>query len=83
MSMVPIANALVLFSPPIFIPLALGVAPPSLSSAPVSPAEAEGFSGDERKNNGDWVEAEAEADCSLAFRGVACDPRCEACEASD
>jgi hypothetical protein len=64
------------------IPLALGVAPPSsLSSAPFAAPEPEGLAGDERKNNGDCVDVVA--DCSRLFRGVACDPRCEACEASD
>jgi hypothetical protein len=66
--------------PPIVMPEALGVAPPSLSSAPpfASP-EPEAFTGDERKNSGDCVEAV----WKRLFLGVACDPRCEACEASD
>lgn len=64
------------------IPLALGVAPPSsLSSAPFAAPEPEGLAGDERKNSGDCVDVAA--DCKRLLRGVACDPRCEACEASD
>jgi hypothetical protein len=62
------------------MPLALGVAPPSsLSGASFPAPDPEGIAGDERKNRGDCVEV----DCSLELRGVACDPRCEACEASD
>lgn len=66
------------------MPLALGVAPPSsLSGAPFPAPAPDGLTGDERKNSGDWVEA----DCSLVFRGVACDcdcdPRADAWEASD
>jgi hypothetical protein len=64
-----------------FIALALGVAPPSLSAAPFASCEAEPFAGDERKKSGD-------CDCvevawSLEVVGVACSPRDEACEASD
>jgi hypothetical protein len=67
-------------APPIVMPLALGVAPPSSLSGAAFPApDPEGTAGEERKNRGDCVEA----DCSLELRGVACDPRCEACEASD
>lgn len=60
------------YRPPMVMPLALGVAPPSsLSGAPFPAPEPEGCAGDERKNKGDCVEA----DCSLEFLGVACDPR--------
>jgi hypothetical protein len=68
--------------PPMVMPLAFGVAPPSSLSCASFPApEPEGFTGDERKNSGDCVDA----DCwSLEFLGVACDPpRADACEASD
>jgi hypothetical protein len=64
------------------IPLALGVAPPSsLSSAPFAAPEPEGLAGDERKKSGDCVDCVPV--CKRLFLGVACDPRCEACEASD
>jgi hypothetical protein len=64
------------------MPLAFGVAPPSsLSSAPFAAPEPDGLAGDERKNKGDCVAVVA--DCSRLFRGVACDPRCEAWDASD
>jgi hypothetical protein len=60
------------YIPPMVMPLALGVAPPSsLSGAPFPAPEPEGCAGDERKNKGDCVEV----DCSLEFLGVACDPR--------
>lgn len=62
------------------MPLARGVAPPSsLSGAPFAAPEPDAFTGDERKKRGDcvWVL------CNLEFLGVACDPRLEACEASD
>jgi hypothetical protein len=62
------------------MPLALGVAPPSSLSASFAAPEPAGMAGDERKNSGDCVDAES---CNLEFLGVACDPRCEACEASD
>jgi hypothetical protein len=62
------------------MPLALGVAPPSSLSTSFAAPEPEGLAGDERKNSGDCVDAES---CNLEARGVACDPRCEACEASD
>ena len=65
--------------PPMVMPLALGVAPPSLSGAPFAAPEPEGLTGDERKKSGDCVDAV----CNLEFLGVACDPRCEASEASD
>jgi hypothetical protein len=69
-----------MFIPPIVMPLALGVAPPSsLSGAPFPAPGPEGLTGEERKNSGDCVDA----DWSLELRGVACDPRCDACEASD
>lgn len=69
-----------LFLPPMVMPLAFGVAPPSsLSGAPFPAPETEGLTGEERKNSGDCVDA----DCSLEFLGVACDPRADACEASD
>lgn len=61
--------------PPIVIPLALGVAPPSSSGAP----EPEPLTGEDRKKSGDCVEAV----CKREFRGVACDSRCEACEVSE
>jgi hypothetical protein len=62
------------------MPLALGVAPPSsLSGASFPAPEPEALTGDDWKKSGDCVEP----DCSLVLRGVACDPRCEACEASD
>jgi hypothetical protein len=63
-----------------FMPLAFGVAPPSsLSGAPWPAPEPEALTGDERKKSGDCVDA----DCNLAFLGVAWGPRCDACEASD
>jgi hypothetical protein len=62
------------------MPLALGVAPPSSLSASSAAPEPAGTAGEERKNSGDCVDAES---CSLEFLGVACDPRCDACEASD
>jgi hypothetical protein len=65
--------------PPIVIPLALGVAPPSSLSGATAAPEPEALTGDERKKSGDCVDA----DCSLWFLGVACGPRCEACEASE
>lgn len=64
------------------MPLAFGVAPPSSLSCAPSPASApepDGTTGDERKKSGDCVCV----DCSLEFLGVACDPRFEACDASD
>jgi hypothetical protein len=61
------------------MPEALGVAPPSLSSAPFAAPDPEAFTGDERKKSGDCVELV----WNLVFLGVACDPRCEAWEASD
>jgi hypothetical protein len=62
------------------MPLALGVAPPSsLSGASFPAPEPEALTGDDWKKSGDCVEP----DCSRVLRGVACDPRCEACEASD
>ena len=67
------------YIPPIVIADAFGVAPPSLSSSPFAGPELEGFAGEERKNSGDCVEVV----WNLALRGVACDPRCDACEASD
>ena len=80
MSIIPSNTWAHFFIPPMVMPLALGVAPPSsLSGAPFPAPEPEGFTGDERKNNGDCVEA----DCNLEFLGVAWGPRCEACEASD
>jgi hypothetical protein len=54
--------------PPMVIPLAFGVAPPSsLSGVPFPAPEPEALTGDERKKSGDCVDA----DCSLAFLGVA------------
>jgi hypothetical protein len=50
--------------PPMFMTLARGVAPPSLSGAPLA---AEPLVGEERKKSGDCVEAV----CSLEFLGVA------------
>jgi hypothetical protein len=50
--------------PPMFMTLARGVAPPSLSGAPLAAA---GADGEERKKSGDCVEAV----CSLEFLGVA------------
>lgn len=38
--------------PPMFMALAFGVAPPSLSAAPFA-SSADPFTGDERKNSGD------------------------------
>jgi hypothetical protein len=63
--------------PPMFMALALGVAPPSLSAASFG---AEPFTGDERKNNGDCDCVEAA--CTLEPLGVASSPRDEACDAS-
>ena len=66
--------------PPMFMALALGVAPPSLSAVPfASPAEP--FTGEERKNRGDCDCVEPA--CSLEPLGVSRSPRDEACEASD
>lgn len=65
--------------PPIVCADAFGVAPPSLSSSPLACPAPEGLAGDERKKSGDCVEVV----WNLALRGVASDPRCEACEASD
>jgi hypothetical protein len=62
--------------PPMFMTLARGVAPPSLSGAPLA---AEPLVGEERKKSGDCVEAV----CNLEFLGVAWSPRDDACEASD
>jgi len=42
-----------LFIPPMVMPEAFGVAPPSLSSAPFAAPDAEGFAGEERKKRGD------------------------------
>jgi hypothetical protein len=67
------------YIPPIVMADAFGVAPPSLSSSPLAGPELGGCAGEERKKSGDCVEAVP----NLALRGVACDPRCEACEASD
>jgi hypothetical protein len=47
--------------------LARGVAPPSLSGAPLAAVGAEPLVGEERKKSGDCVEAV----CSLEFLGVA------------
>lgn len=66
-------------APPIVMPLAFGVAPPSSLGGAAAAPEPEATVGDERKKSGDWVDA----DCSLWLRGVACGPRCEACEASE
>ena len=57
-------------------PLALGVAPPSLSGAP----EPDGWAGEERKKSGDCVEVVV---CKRDVLGVACDACCEAREASE
>jgi hypothetical protein len=66
--------------PPMVMPLALGVAPPSsLSGASFPAPEPEALTGEDWKKSGDCVEP----DCRRVLRGVACDPRCEACEASD
>jgi hypothetical protein len=66
--------------PPMFMALALGVAPPSsLSGASFPAPEPEAFTGEDWKKSGDCVEP----DWSLVLRGVACDPRWDACEASD
>lgn len=65
--------------PPMVMPLALGVAPPSSLSGAAAAPEPEALTGEERKKSGDCVDA----DCSLWFLGVACGPRCEACEASE
>ena len=65
--------------PPMFMALARGVAPPSLSGAPLAAVGAEPLVGEERKKRGDCVEAV----CSLEFLGVAWIPRDDACEASD
>lgn len=63
-------------SPPMVTPLALGVAPPSLSlAAPATDCVA----GEERKKRGDCVD---EA-CRRLALGVAVCPRWDACEASD
>jgi hypothetical protein len=53
--------------PPMFMTLARGVAPPSLSGAPLAAVGAEPLVGEERKKSGDCVEAV----CSLEFLGVA------------
>lgn len=66
--------------PPMFMALAFGVAPPSLSAAPFA-SSATPFTGEERKNNGDCDCVEPA--CSLEPLGVASSPRDEACEASD
>lgn len=69
-----------LILPPMFMALAFGVAPPSLSAAPfASPADP--FTGDERKKSGDCDCVEPA--CSLEPLGVANSPRDEACDASD
>lgn len=65
--------------PPIFMALALGVAPPSLSAAPLA-SPAEPVTGEERKNSGDCDCVESA--CSLEPLGVARSPRDEACDAS-
>jgi hypothetical protein len=64
--------------PPMFMALARGVAPPSLSGAPLAAVGAEPLVGEERKKRGDCVEAV----CSLEFLGVAWSPRDDACEVS-
>lgn len=62
-----------------FMALAFGVAPPSLSATPfASPAEP--LTGDERKKSGDCDCVEPA--CSLDPLGVANSPRDEACDAS-
>lgn len=61
------------------MPLALGVAPPSLSGTSFAAPELDCVVGEERKKSGDCVEG---AWRRLAL-GVAFSPRCDACEASE
>lgn len=67
-----IEHPVVRFSPPIFIALALGVAPPSLSGALF--AAPDPGAGEERRKRGDCVSPV----CTLEFLEVACEPRCDA-----
>lgn len=64
----------------VFIALAFGVAPPSLSAAPFAFPATAPFAGEDWKNRGDCDCVESA--CSLEPPGVASSPREEACEAS-
>lgn len=66
-------------SPPRVMPLALGVAPPSLSGALLAAPATDCVAGEERKKRGDCVDES----CRRLALGVAFSPRWEAWEASD